>query len=261
MILPGLVSVTFRQLSPEKIVDLAVQAGLSGIEWGGDIHVPHGDIVQARRVGDLTLAAGLQVVSYGSYYRVWPQEPAPFDTVLQTALALGAPTIRVWAGQIGSLNASPQHRAVLQGESVRISQQAADVGISVAFEYHANTLTDSNDTARELLSLANQPNLFCYWQPRLGASLTENLASLDSISPWLHHLHVFHWQTTTSQSGGTQAERRPLSEGQHNWQHYLHRASSLPGSRCAMLEFVQDDSLEVFFADAAVLKDLCFALK
>jgi 3-dehydroshikimate dehydratase len=36
MIRAGLVSVTFRGLPPERIVDLARQARLEGIEWGGD---------------------------------------------------------------------------------------------------------------------------------------------------------------------------------------------------------------------------------
>ncbi len=39
----GLVSVTFRQLSPEEIVRVAREAGLTVIEWGGDVHVPPGD--------------------------------------------------------------------------------------------------------------------------------------------------------------------------------------------------------------------------
>lgn len=256
MILPGLVSVTFRHLSPQKIVEMASQAGLSAIEWGGDIHVPHGDIDQARRVRDLTLAAGLQVACYGSYYRVWPQEPAPFDTVLRTALALEAPTIRVWAGKIGSSNASPQYRAALQGESLRIAQQAAEAGVTVVFEYHANTLTDTDLSARDLLTQANHPNLGCLWQPRIGPSLSDNLASLDSVSPWLYNLHVFHWQ-----AGVGQAERRPLAEGRSAWQHYLARASNASTPRYALLEFVLDDSPEVFFADAAVLKELCSAQK
>ena len=49
MIHTGLVSVTFRKLEPAEIVDLVKQAGLQGIEWGGDIHVPHGDIQRAKR--------------------------------------------------------------------------------------------------------------------------------------------------------------------------------------------------------------------
>jgi 3-dehydroshikimate dehydratase len=50
MLIPGLVSVTFRKLSPQEIIALTAEAQLQVIEWGGDIHVPHGDIQQAENV-------------------------------------------------------------------------------------------------------------------------------------------------------------------------------------------------------------------
>lgn len=107
----GLVSVTFRKLSPPAIIALVQQAGLLGIEWGGDIHVPHGDLPQARQVRQMTLDAGIQVAAYGSYYRVGHPESGPFEAVLETAGVLGAPTLRVWAGQQASAEASPAYRA------------------------------------------------------------------------------------------------------------------------------------------------------
>ena len=36
MIHPGLVSITFRELSPREIVKLVADGGLVGIEWGGE---------------------------------------------------------------------------------------------------------------------------------------------------------------------------------------------------------------------------------
>ncbi|MFN2155934.1 MAG: sugar phosphate isomerase/epimerase, partial [Anaerolineae bacterium] len=97
MIRSGLVSITFRQLSPAEIVARAAQAGLEAIEWGGDVHVPHGDVDAARTVRRTTEEAGLQVAAYGAYYRVGHEEPCPFADVLESAVALGAPLIRVWA--------------------------------------------------------------------------------------------------------------------------------------------------------------------
>ena len=67
MIKSGLVSITFRQLNPQQIVDIAAGAGLSGIEWGGDVHVPHGDLECSRKTGQITQDAGLEVVAYGYY--------------------------------------------------------------------------------------------------------------------------------------------------------------------------------------------------
>src|SRR6185312_7605034 len=104
MISPGLVSITFRALTPAEVIALVRQAGLRGIEWGGDIHVPHGDAGRAREVRGLTQGAGLQVAAYGSYYKAGVSEDAglAFGRVLETAVTLGAPVIRVWAGGAGS---------------------------------------------------------------------------------------------------------------------------------------------------------------
>jgi len=37
---PGLCSVTLRGSSPQEVVDARLAAGLSGVEWGADVHVP-----------------------------------------------------------------------------------------------------------------------------------------------------------------------------------------------------------------------------
>lgn len=70
MLKTGLVSITFRNLKVEEIIDLVVKAGLDAIEWGGDIHVPHGDIKKACKVARLMKKADLEMAAYGSYYRV-----------------------------------------------------------------------------------------------------------------------------------------------------------------------------------------------
>ena len=67
---------------------------------GDKDHVPHGDRKAASRVRTLAVDAGLEISSYGSYYWVGVSEGEglPFRSVLDRAVALGAPTIRVWAG-------------------------------------------------------------------------------------------------------------------------------------------------------------------
>ena len=40
----GMTSVTFRKKSAEDVIAIVKEAGLDGIEWGGDIHVPAGDL-------------------------------------------------------------------------------------------------------------------------------------------------------------------------------------------------------------------------
>ena len=107
MFIPGLVSITFRKLTVEQIIDLCVEAGVKCIEWGGDVHVPPTDPANAARVGKLTAEAGLQVGAYGSYYRCGEADnTSTFEQVVEAAKLLNAPTIRVWAGKTEAFDAS-----------------------------------------------------------------------------------------------------------------------------------------------------------
>ena len=98
----GLVSITFRQLSAEKIISLVSEADLDGIEWGGDVHVPHGDVKRADQVKRMTLDSGLNISAFGSYYKFQEHNPDSaakgprMEAVLDTAEALGTPSIRIW---------------------------------------------------------------------------------------------------------------------------------------------------------------------
>ncbi|MBI2440463.1 MAG: TIM barrel protein [Lentisphaerae bacterium] len=192
MIFPGLVSVTFRQLKPDEIVRLAAAAGLKGIEWGGDIHVPPGKSDIARQVRRLTQGAGLQVASYGSYYSVGVSRVEEFGNVLDTAGELGAPIIRIWAGNQGSAQPSPpacnamrsiagrqslsggcriaggaseDYRRRLADITRELADQAKRRRLDLAFEFHGGTLTDTVDSTLALLSAINHPNVKTYWQP------------------------------------------------------------------------------------------------
>lgn len=249
MLHAGLVSITFRGLTPPRIIDLVALAGLEGIEWGGDVHVPHGDLAVAREVRRQTADAGLAVPSYGSYYRLWPDEDVAFGAVLDTAVALGAPVVRVWAGRLGSDQADADHRARIVEQSRRIADQAASAGVTVAYEFHGNTLTDTNASALALLDEVAHQNVRSYWQPAAGMTHDQRLAGLTSLGDRLAHVHVYSWCPDTR-------KRLPLADGYTLWQDYLRAADAAAGlqPRYAMLEFVRDDDPDAFGADAATLK-------
>ena len=248
MIHPGLVSITFRALAPAEIVALVRQAGLRGIEWGGDIHVPHGNTGRAREVRELTVEAGLTVAAYGSYYRAGQSEAAglPFAQVLDSAVELGAPTVRVWAGTTGSNTTNPDQRIRIADDLRRTATLAAAVRVSVSLEFHNGTLTDTADSARRLLEEVNHPNLFTYWQPPLERDTAGCLADLRSLLPRLTHVHVYHWRPAST-------ERLPLADGAARWREFLDVTAGAPGDRYAMLEFVAGDAPENFLRDAATL--------
>jgi 3-dehydroshikimate dehydratase len=248
MIHPGLVSVTFRKLSPADVVALVKKGGLKGIEWGGDVHVPHGDLGRAREVRELTAEAGLSVAAYGSYYRAGQSEGAglAFDRVLETAVELGAPTIRVWPGVAGSDVTDEEGRWKIIEDLQRIAGLAAKAGVSVSAEFHGGTLTDTNESAGKLLVEVDHANFFTCWQPHNGETTAECVRGLGEVVPRVSNIHVFHWWPTA-------AERHPLADGTERWAQFWPLIKQAPGDRYALLEFVQGDAPEAFLRDAETL--------
>lgn len=251
MIIPGLISVTFRNKKPEEIVILAIKAGLKGIEWGGDIHVPTGQLNQAEKVHKLTVESGLNVSAYGSYYTVGKSkgEGIRFADVLETAKTLHAPIIRVWAGEIGSAESSAGYRKKVIEETLEIADAAGKEGIRLALEFHENSLNDTYESCYELLSKLDHPMIKTYWQPIHGAGPVVNGDGIDLILPWIAGVHVFHWWPNAE-------KRLTLQEGIKDWSVYVNRLSKLPETIFASLEFVKDDSTKHFFNDAKTLLEL-----
>lgn len=249
MIYPGLVSITFRKLTPAEIVKLVQKAGLAGIEWGGDVHVPTGDLRCAREVRELTEQAGLRVAAYGSYYRAGSSEAGgmSFAQVLETAIELGAPTIRVWPGHAGSAGLSNSARGHIIEDLRRIAVLAAAHGITISTEFHGGTLTDTNASALQMLGEVDHANCRTYWQPHNGEATADCVAGLQAVLPHMTNVHVFHWWPTA-------AERHPLAEGAARWSAFWPLINQAPDERFALLEFVPGDSPEAFLRDAETLK-------
>ncbi|MEG0498186.1 sugar phosphate isomerase/epimerase [Carnobacterium sp. CS13] len=248
----GLCSVTFRNLSAEAVIDCANHAGLNGIEWGGDVHVPLNSHKRAKEVGKITREAGLDVIAYGSYYRVGIENEAPFEEILKTAVLLSAPAIRVWAGRKGSDLADESYREQVVKDTKRISELAQKENIDICFEYHRKTLTDTPESAVQLMEDVSCPNVYLYWQPSIGTKTKKRVANIKKIKPWLAYIHVFYWKE--------EIERYPLVDGKNEWKEYIEAINQENTGkfrdRYFMLEFVKDDEKQQFYEDAAILKKL-----
>ncbi len=242
--LTGLVSVTFRDLSVDEIIDLCVKTGLDGVEWGSDVHVPVGDLELAREVGKKCSDHGLRVLSYGSYYR--GGDICEFHDVLATAKALGAPIIRIWAGYHVTLDdISDQDFATLVSNIKEAARLAKKEGIDLGFEYHRRTLTQTKEGALRLLQAVDMDNVYTYWQPNPDVSFEEQLAEIDLLTPWLAHYHVFAWEA------GNVAY--PLAHAQEKWRTYIEHGAKSAYPHAMMLEFVKDGREEQFMDDAHTL--------
>ncbi len=259
--LAGLCSVTLRAQSIAEVVAIAVDAGLEAVEWGGDVHVPPGDLAAAADARRRTEDVGLRVASYGSYLFCTPKVGRDVDAALDVAEALGATVVRVWCPFGVEPGASPAERAeVAEGVGI-VAAAAAARGIAVYLEFHGGTLTASVPSTLELLDAVGASNLFSAWQPPYWApqELDADRADLAAIGDRLGHLHVYQWDPD-----GT---RHRLATDDRSWPTRLQAlASSVPaesaetaghrpfGPRVALLEFVPDDDPAAVAAEAATLR-------
>ena len=247
MLSSGLVSISFRKLNTNEIINIVKKAKVKAIEWGGDIHVPHGDINKAKTVFKKCKNNNIVCPSYGSYYRVGTYDDyiLEFKKVLDVAIILKCKTIRVWVGDIPSKNITNQFYNQLVDEIKSISDISKEHNISISFEYHNNTLTDNIDMTIKILKQINRKNVFTYWQPPSKNTLINNVDELKLLLPYLTNIHIFYWLNKI---------RQPLSEGIKQWQEYIGILNDV--NRYIMIEFVKDDNISQFYEDAKILKEL-----
>ena len=231
----GIASVSFRGKSVEEILAASAAAGLDGVEWGSDVHVPAGDVSLARDVRRRTEAAGLKVLSYGSYYHLGAQaREEESDRVLASAAALGVRDVRIWGGSKNSAEFSPGGWDSLVAEGRRLAEKASEKGIVLSLECHNHTVTDDWKSAKHYLDAVGSPSMRMYWQPNELKDEAYNLAAARALAPYVTNIHVF------SMDGD---RHYPLAEHAGRWEKYL-AALDNGAPHALILEFLYDDRIE-----------------
>ncbi len=253
MLTAGLVSVTFRKLTKEEIARRMAEVGLTLVEWGGDIHVPPAEPQAMADACDVTAKYGLRTAAYGSYYRLWyDSEPAgaedmpTFRQVLGCARALGAPTVRLWAGSKGSGDASAADRTFVADRLRQACALAKESGVTVSLECHGGTLTDHWESALALAEAVDHPSLRLYWQPNQHRDTAYNLESLGRTLALVSNVHVFSWEG---------AKTFPLADHEHIWRQYIEILAASGQDHGMFLEFMHNGLPEQLAIDGAVLLD------
>ena len=242
----GMTSLTFRNESVENVIKYACSAGVSGIEWGvSDLHMPLGNKERAYEIKELSAKNGLEIFSLGSYCRMLEKEE--IDNAVETAIMLGAPVIRVWAGVHSPCENDCEYRQKIIDNAKYMSTLAGKHNINIGFEYHRGTLTENAESAVDLIKKINRGNVGLYWQPKGMLSPKENRRELLLVTPYLiGNLHVHNH----SDEDGYQ----PLSLVMNDLRLYYDDIKDMPFN--LMIEFVKDGSVESFLSDVKVLKDI-----
>jgi sugar phosphate isomerase/epimerase len=188
------------------------------------------------------------VASYGSYWRAGIDDVSSGRRLVEAAGVLGAPRIRVWAGSTGSGRATRAEREGVVRATSALARVAIDLGVTVAFEFHADTLADSPDSVLDLLDRIDSPAVRTYWQPPNGTPDAVALQALELVLDGVDAVHVFSWWPHT--------ERRPLLDREELWRGVVRRLAGCQRPVDLLMEFVADDRPDVLVSDATALRSL-----
>jgi hypothetical protein len=184
MIRLGLSSQAFPAMTTKEILKLAVEAGLEGVEWAAESHLPPGDNSAAQNLMMETLMAGLSVVSYSALYRVRPGEESglAFKSLLDTTQSLHAPILRVFAGDHPWSKSGPEAREAIVSELKRLGDLAAERGITVCLSLSRGTAVEDYAEAEALLDALAHPFVRLAWEALPGGRGEEATAAVERLT-------------------------------------------------------------------------------
>ncbi len=240
----GLVSISFRSLSPEQIVALCRDAGLSAIEWGSDVHAPYADTERLRHIVALQKESGISCSSYGTYFKLGVHDTDELHGYIAAAKILGTHILRLWCGDKNYEDMTAEQKDHLLTEAKKAAQIAEAESVVLCMECHNNTFTNCLKGALTLMEAVNSPALRMYWQPNQFRTDEVNFAYAKAIAPYTENIHVFQWK---------EKEKFPLADGMAIWEKYL---SCFDGSQALLLEFMPDNKPESLKKEAETLHKL-----
>ena len=243
----GITSVSFRKMTCDEVIALAKEAGVDGIEWGSDVHVPQNDVENAALVAKKTRDAGLEVISYGSYFTLGCGED--FAPYIEASRALGTRQIRIWGGKKERGELNDDEYADLVSEMKKIGELAAAADTVISLEYHQRSITATAPDAAKFASDVDMSSVRLYWQEIIGRPMKDNLADIDIVAPYLTNVHVFNY---------IDGKQELLSEGDgpERWKAYAEKIGEIPGERAFMTEFCKGGLAESFVSDAKTLSKI-----
>lgn len=255
MLKVGMTTVTFNPNSILEVAGFAAEAGLAVIEVGGRTHVIAGDIAAAELMRASLSEKKIEICSYGSYYRcgTYPDAGAEFKKVIETAEALGAPTVRIWVGEHNFEDADEQYRERIIGELRIISDMAREVGISIGCEFHGGTLCNSRESSLWVCREVARDNFGMYFQYDPRVSLEENQRTLRDFLPILKNVHVF-CITDKNERYFIGDEQRG---GKEMWQGFIDIIKEAEMDTNILIEFLPEPTSEALIGEAEVLRSLC----
>ena len=241
----GFTTVTFRKKSRREIYQIESENKIKYIEWGSDVHLPPNDINALSDVLSLQEEFGLTAVSYGTYYRLGEENYSLWESITDTANAIGAKIIRIWQGTKASADVNESEFLSMVDETRVLADIASQKGLTVAFEFHNGTNNDNGKSSVEFLKAVNKQNVKTYWQP---FSTDDDINNLKAVIHYLACVHIFEWNEN--------GKRYSLKHGSKKWQEIFKIIDESKTNPYLIMEFVKHDSKRQLTKDLKHLRVL-----
>lgn len=239
----GVVSVSFRSLSPEEILQGMVKAGLKYIEWGSDVHAPYADEARLDELVELMKKYDITCCSYGTYFRMGITPMEELRGYLKAAKKLGTNIARIWAGKARVDEQTPEWRQELIAMARQAAKIAEEEGVIICTECHKGTITETREYALELMEAVNSPYFRTYWQP--NHTPEGNVEYIRSLKPYIDHVHVYNWQD---------GKKYPMADAIDVWKSYAKEFDDK--EHFFLLEFMYDGQITTLPQEAETLRQI-----
>lgn len=246
---PGLVSVSFRSLSTDEILDLMTENNLKYVEWGSDVHAPIDDEEKLKAISIAQKNKGIVCSSYGTYFRIGVNKTEEIYDYIRAAKILGTNILRLWCSDKSASVFSDEDKNNLFEECRTLSKIAEKEGVVLCMECHNNTFTDDAQSALSLMENVASESFRMYYQPNQYKTEEENIHYAKIIAPYTVNIHVFNWKGK---------DKFPLNDGVEIWKEYL---SHFDGDKKLLLEFMPDGKAETLKSETKALEKIMGGLK
>lgn len=240
----GVVSVSFRDRTPEEVLKAAKGAGLDCVEWGSDVHAPCRDYERLCEIFGLQEKYGLICSSYGTYFRLGETPMEELNDYINAAKRLGTDVLRLWCGTKSRADMTDAECEALLSACRQAAARAEEQGVVLCMECHRKTFTENPDDTVWLMQAVDSRHFRMYWQPFQWQNVEQNIENAKKIAPYAGYIHVFNWKGS---------EKLPLGDAIAEWRSYI-GAFSTP---CTfLLEFMPNGGVEELSVEASALKTI-----
>lgn len=179
--------IQYPNIPTKDLLALAGEAGATGIEWDDVVHLHAGHTQEATGAYWDAVRANLTPASLLSHYALGSKRDIQelFMPVMDCAFALHAQSVRILPTPVPSAEGTYAIFNTSAQELRTICDMANIFDMEIQIICQPGTLTDTPESTRRLIKMANCRNCSCSWQPDPSISDQDNLKNLQSLKDYL----------------------------------------------------------------------------